>query len=76
MLVTLESLIDYNNNTNDEIIDMESLEFDITNTIMECSELGVDINTYESALTVCNNIQMENDKNNIFKRFVENIKKI
>jgi len=76
MLVTLESLIDDNINVSDEVIDMESLEFDITNTIMECSELSMDINTYESALTVCNNIQMENDKNNIFKRFVENIKKL
>ena len=59
MLVTLESLIDDNINTNDEVVDMESLEFDITDTIMECSELSMDINTLVSASTVIENVQME-----------------
>lgn len=78
MLVTLESLINDNINTSDEVIDMESLEFDIADTIMECSSINVDINTLVSASTVMENVQMEGfgEKiKNVFKIAVEKVLK-
>lgn len=59
MLVTLVSLINDNISNNNEIVDMESLEFDIVDTIMECDNLQMDINTLSSGIVVMENVQME-----------------
>jgi len=76
MLVTLESLINDNINTNDEVIDVESLEFDIVDTMMECSNIENEICTYENALSISNTLQMEDQKDTIFKRLIDGIKKL
>ena len=55
---------------------MESLEFDIVDTMMECSDIERDICTCENALIVSDTLQMEDQKDNIFKRLVDGIKKL
>ena len=59
----------------------ESLEFDITDTIIECSELSVDISTLASGITCMENVQMENNKVTgtiklFFRKFIDFLKSI
>ena len=76
MLVTLESLINDNISNNTKIIDMESLEFDIVDTMMECNDIERDITTLSSGITVMESVQMEGFGDKIKETFKIAIDKI
>ena len=78
MLVNLESLItDSIANETVSVIDMESVDMELTDILMECGELKNDICTCDLALTVMDSVNEtgnEDKSTGIFKKFIEKIK--